>query len=57
MISAVMLDTHRPVLSNMHRSLPCLTEAKRIIRQEVSYRSGAMTENISESGFEKGERN
>ena len=43
---AVMLDTHRPVSSN--KSLPCLTEAKRIIRQEVSYRSVAMTEEISE---------
>lgn len=44
---AVILDTHRPVSSN--KSLPCLTEAKRIIRQEVSYRSGAMTEEVSES--------
>ena len=50
---AVMLDTHRPVLSDMHRSLPCFTEAKRIIRQEVSYRSGAMTEEISESALKR----
>ena len=45
---AVMLDTHRPVSSHMYKSLPCFTEAKRIIRQEVSYRSVAMTEEISE---------
>lgn len=44
-----MLDTHRPVSSHMYKSLPCFTEAKRIIRQEVSYRSGAMTEEVSES--------
>ena len=48
---AVMLDTHRPVSSNMCKSLPCFLEAKRIIRQEVSYRSGAMTEKISESAL------
>ena len=46
---AVMLDTHRPVSSHMYKSLPCFTEAKQIIRQEVSYRSGAMTEEVSES--------
>jgi hypothetical protein len=48
---AVMLDTHRPTSSDMCRSLPCFLEAKRIIRQEVSYRSGAMTEKISESAL------
>lgn len=45
---AVMLDTHRPVSSDMCKSLPCFLEAKRIIRQEVSCRLGAMTEDISE---------
>lgn len=48
---AVLLDTHRPVSSYMHKSLPCLTEAKRMIRQEVSYRSVTMGENISESAL------
>lgn len=50
---AVMLDIHRPDSSDMCKSLPCLTEAKRIIRQEVSYRSGAMTEEISESALKR----
>ena len=50
---AVMLDIHRPVSSDMCKSLPCLTEAKRIIRQEVSYRSGAMTEEVSESALKR----
>ena len=50
---AVLLDTHRPVSSYMYKSLPCLTEAKRMIRQEVSYRSVAMDENISESALKK----
>ena len=50
---AVMLDTHRPTASDMYRSLPCFLEAKRIIRQEVSYRSGAMTEEISESALKR----
>lgn len=48
---AVMLDTHRPTSSDMCRSLPCFLEAKRIIRQEVSYRSGATNEKISESAL------
>lgn len=52
---AVMLDTHRPVSSDMCKSLPCFLEAKRIIRQEVSSRSGAMTEDISESARKRAE--
>ena len=40
-----------------HRSFPCLTEERsRIIRQEVSTAQVFMTENISESGFEKGQK-
>lgn len=50
---AVLLDTHRPISSYKDKSIPCLTEAKRIIRQEVSYRSVAMGEKISESTLKK----
>lgn len=52
---AVMLDTHRPVSSDMCKSLPCFLEAKRIIRQEVSSRLGAMTEDISEPARKRAE--
>ena len=52
---AVMLDTHRPVSSDMCKSLPCFLEAKRIIQQEVSSRSGAMTEDISEPAQKRAE--
>lgn len=52
---AVMLDTHRPVSSDMCKSLPCFLEAKRIIRQEVSSRSAAMTEDMSESARKRAE--
>ena len=52
---AVMLDTHRPVSSDMCKSLPCFLEAKRIIQQEVSSRSAAMTEDISEPARKRAE--
>ena len=52
---AVMLDIHRPVSSDMYKSLPCFLEAKRIIQQEVSSRSGAMTEDISEPAQKRAE--
>lgn len=52
---AVMLDTHRPVSSDMYKSLPCLLEAKQIIQQEVSSRSAAMTEDISEPARKRAE--
>lgn len=52
---AVMLDTHRPVSSDMCKSLPCFLEAKRIIQQEVSSRLGAMTEDISEPARKRAE--
>ena len=46
---------HRPVSSDMCKSLPCFLEAKRIIQQEVSSRSGAMTEDISKSAQKRAE--
>jgi hypothetical protein len=52
---AVMLDTHRPVLSDMCKSLPCFLEAKRIIQQEFPYRLGAMPEDISEPARKRAE--
>ena len=38
---------------DLNKVSQCLLEAKRIIRQEVSYRSGAMTEEISESALKR----
>lgn len=56
----IMLDAYIPTSADgygrwttnpddRNKVLQCLIEAKRIIRQEVSYRSGAMTEEVSES--------
>ena len=46
---AVMLDTHRPISSDMYRSLPCFLEAKRIMTEKISESALKRAEEIKEA--------